>query len=117
MIRNSREKLKSARTYYSKANVQFGIAKASLVEAEFLIEILFGFFFHNLEIEESYKETEVLLQKSRQIFKTMGYQSLEARVLKNLGYLKFKKYTLDQSSLESSLAPNKMGTHFNEMIV
>lgn len=57
LIRNSREKLNSARTYYSKANIPFGIAKASLVEAEFLIEILFGYFPHNLNIEEVYLKT------------------------------------------------------------
>lgn len=51
----------------------------------------------------------------------MGYDGLEARVLKNLGYMKFKKYTLDQSSQQSNGEfYNKQAfndTPFNEVIV
>ena len=40
ILQTARDNLNSARRLYAKANVKFGVAKASLIEAEFLIDIL-----------------------------------------------------------------------------
>ena len=88
-ITDIRNKLKRAATIYQKCKIKLGVAKAKLVEAEFLLDLICGNQKYDINLELLKHDIKEHLDNALKIFIESGYEHLQARIYKAQGMMWF----------------------------